>query len=875
MLTLVSIRRRVLYYLLFIMTVTVVTVKAQNDNVTFLRNNWAIQSSEKVAENGETISTEKYSPVGWYPAIVPSTIMGNLVNDSVYNNIFYAENLAKVDTNQFRKPWWYRRVFVINKMPEMNNVFLRFNGIIYRADIFVNGHKIAGKDSVFGVYRRFDFNVTRYINRNGKNYLAVKIYPPKLSDPSVGFVDWNPRPPDNNMGIWRNVSVKVCGNASVNFPFVKSKIDLKTLKKAELTVSTEVSNNSDKELRTLLKGEINKISFSKEVILLPGQRKLVEFTPREFPDLIIKNPHLWWTHDIGNSYLYKLKLKLFDENNLADEVQTGFGIREVSDYINKEGYRGYKLNGKKILIRGAGWAPNLFLQYNPEKFRAQINYVKHIGLNAIRFEGFWGNSRYIYNLCDQNGILLMVGFSCQWEWPEYINLPADDYGAIKMPKDIKLVSEYWRDQIKWLRNHPSIFVWLYGSDKYPRPELEKKYLRILKKDDPTRPSLSSAQEITSIITGRSAVKMYGPYDYVPPIYWTTDKKYGGAYGFNTETGPGPQIPPIESMKKMIPQKDLWPMDTVMWNYHSGRHTFHNLDTYNKALFMQYGKPNSIEEYCTKAQLQNYDAMRAMYEAFTINRPVATGIIQWMLNSAWPEFYWQLYDYYLLPNGAFYGAKIANEPAHIAYDYANHGIVAVNNTFKTYKNLTANVRVLRFDLSQAYSFKKEFNLFSDASKLLTIIPELKNLSKTYFLVLNLKNENSNIVSRNFYSLSSKPVLLDTAKTTWFVTPIKQYADFTELNKLGTVKLDVSSKFISKVGTTEVKVEIVNNSNKLAFQIRLIVKKGRHGKNVLPIFWDDNYFSLLPGEKRTIKGYFSTSNLDGNTPKLEVTGWNVKE
>ena len=868
-------KRRILYQLIFILTFSVVSLKAQNSNVTILKNNWAIQTSQKVMDKGEKISSSKYSTSGWYPAIVPSTVMGTLVSDSVYKNIFYAENLSKVDTNQFRKPWWYRTTFKIKKIPNMNNVILRFDGIIYRADIFINGHKIASQDSVFGVYRRFDFDITKYVNHNGRNYLAVKIYPPKLSDPSVGFVDWNPRPPDNNMGIWRNVSVKVCGNASVNFPFVKSKIDLKTLKKAKLTVSAEVSNNSDREIKTLLKGKIKNISFSKEVSLQPGQKKLVVFTPEEFPQLIIKNPHLWWTHGLGTPYLYNLKFKLFNNQNLSDVAQTHFGIREVSDYINKEGYRGYKLNGKKILIRGAGWAANIFLLYNPKKFKAQIDYVKHIGLNAIRFEGFWGNSQYIYNLCDQNGILMMDGFSCQWEWSEYINLPADKYGAIKSPADIKLVSEYWRDQIKWLRNHPSIFVWLYGSDKHPRPQLERNFLDILKKDDPTRPSLSSAQNHTSIITGSAAVKMYGPYDYVPPMYWTTDKKYGGAYGYNTETGPGPQIPPIESMKKMIPAKDLWPIDTVMWNYHCGRHTFHNLDTYNKALFNQYGKPHSIEEYCTKAQLQNYDAMRAMYEAFTINKPVATGIIQWMLNSAWPEFFWQLYDYYLLPNGAFYGAKKANEPVHIAYDYANHGVVAVNNTFTEHNNLTVNVRVLRFGLSKAYSFKKEFNLGSNASKLLIKIPKLKNLTRTYFVVMNLKNKSGHIVSRNFYALSTKPILLDTAKTTWYVTPIKQYADFSELNKLGKVKLNVSSKFVKKGGNTEVKVELENNSNKLAFQIRLIVKKGKNGEDVLPIFWEDNYFSLLPGEKRIIKGHFSTSDLDGHSPKLDVTGWNVSE
>ncbi len=851
----------------------IIPVEAQN-NVTALRGNWSIQSSDNVKESGEVVSTVQYAAEGWYPATVPSTVMSSLVDDSVYKDIFLGENLAKVDTNRFKKAWWYRTEFKIKKIPGMNNFFLLFDGINYRADIYLNGKKIAGADSVFGVYRRFDFNVNRFVKYDGNNVLAVKVYPPKWSEPTIGFVDWNPRSPDDNMGIWRDVSIKTCGDLALNFPFVKSKVDLKTLKKALLTISAEVKNNSEKDLTASLEGAIGDIKFSKEVTLRPGENKIVEFTPKDFPQLIIKNPHLWWTNDLGDPYLYKLKLQLKSGKMLSDLDETHFGIREVSGYINKEGYRGYKLNGRKILIRGGGWADDIFLKYDHKKLAAQIAYVKQMGLNAIRFEGFWGSNQDIYNLCDENGLLIMTGFSCQWEWSDYIGQTADKYGAIKTSEDIKLVTAYWRDEIKWLRNHPSILVWLYGSDKFPRPVLERKFLDILKQDDPTRPSLSSAAGVTSGITGPSAVKMNGPYDYEPPVYWLTDTSYGGAFGFNTETGPGPQIPPVESIKKMIPANDLWPIDSV-WDYHCGRHQFRNLNVYNKALDSHYGRSGSLQEYEKKAQLQNYDAMRAMYEAFTINKPVATGIIQWMLNSAWPEFYWQLYDYYLMPNGAFYGAMKANEPVHIAYNYSDGRIIAVNNTFKQYNNLTAYVRVLKFDLSEAYSFKKQIDLMPYRSQTVTAIPQIDNLSETYFLVLNLKNIEGKIVSRNFYCLSRKRDELDFAGTKWFFTPIKQYADFTELNKLKKVKLNVASKLKKEGSNTIDEIEISNPGKSLAFQIRLAVKKGEEGQEVLPSFWDDNYFSLLPGEKRIIKCRFSTADLNGRKPFLKVSGWNIAE
>lgn len=850
----------------------ILPAKAQN-NVTRLRNNWAIQSSDKVKESGEIISTKKYSAEGWYPATVPSTVMSNLVDDSVYKDIFLGENFAKADTGRFKDAWWYRTEFNINKISGMNNVFLQFDGINYRADIYFNGKKIAGADSVFGVYRRFEFNISRLIKYDGKNILALKVYPPEWSEPTVGFVDWNPRSPDRNMGLWRGVGIKRSGDLSINFPSVKSKIDLKTLKKAGLTISAEVNNNSNKELPAILEGEIGNIIFSKEVKLQPGQHKIIEFNPEDYPQLIIKNPHLWWTNDLGDSYLYNLKLQLKCGKLLSDRDEIKFGIREVSDYLNKKGYRGFKLNGRKILIRGGGWTDDIFLKYDHKKLAAQIDYVKQIGLNAIRFEGFWGNNQDIYNLCDQNGILIMAGFSCQWEWPEYIGQTADKYGAIKTPADIKLVTEYWRDEIMWLRNHPSILVWLYGSDKNPRPELEKKLLKVLKEDDPSRPALCSAAGVTSGITGPSGVKMNGPYEYEPPVYWLTDTAHGGAFGFNTETGPGPQIPPVESIKKMIPVKDLWPVDTV-WNYHCGRHSFGNLDVYNKALDKHYGRPGSLEEYDTKAQLQNYDAMRAMYEAFTINKAAATGIIQWMLNSAWPEFYWQLYDYYLMPNGAFYGAMKANEPVHIAYKYSDGGIVAVNNTYREYDNLTAMVSVLRFDLSEAYYFKKQIYLKPYANSAVTVIPQIGNLSKTYFLILKLKNSKGKIISRNFYCLSTKRDELDFDKTNWFMTPIKEYADFTELNKLKEVKLNVVSEFKKAGEYTNAEINISNPSRNLAFQIRLAVNKGKGGQEVLPAFWNDNYFSLLPGEKRIIKCRFSTDDLEGRKPYLKVSGWNIE-
>ena len=878
-----------LFHVLFFLIPNFVFPSTDKPFILKLEKNWILQSSEKINVTGEVISSKKYLPENWFKTNVPSTVLGVLIKNDIYKDVFQGINLESIPKEQFEKSWWYRTEFVLSNSLNMKYVELEFDGVIYRANVWLNGKKIASSNEMFGSYRRFQFNISNIINFNGKNILAVEVFPPVQGEPTVGFVDWNPKPPDNNMGIWREVKVKFSGAASINFPFVKSRIDLKEYKSAELTISSEVYNNTNKKVIGILSGEIGSIKFSKQVELEPNENKLITVTPLEFSQLKINNPRIWWIHSWGKPELYDLKLQLTIDGKLSDEVDTRFGIREVSDYINKEGHRGYKLNGKEVLIAGGGWVDQLFLEYDTKKLEHQIQYVKQIGLNAIRLEGIWGNNQELYDLCDRYGILLMVGWSCQWEWEEYIGKQHDEYGAIKTPEDMQLLAQSWEDQIKWLRNHPSIFVWVAASDKLPRPELEKEYLNILKEIDSTRPYLSSAGSRNSKISGPSAVKMNGPYEYVPPVYWSVDSVNGGAFGFNTETGPGPQVPPLESIKKMIPAGHLWPIDS-MWNYHCGKNKFSNLDVYNTAMNNRLGKPNDLAEYVTKAQFLNYEGMRAMFEAFTANKPATTGIIQWMLNASWPKLWWQLYDYYLMPNGAFYGAKKALEPLHIQYDYRNHTIIVVNNTLENYDSLKASVMIFNEDISVSPKYWREevVSLQPNESKKLFMLPhekDMKGLTTNYFLSLKLYDPSQEVISTNFYSLATKSDIMDFANTDWYITPVKEYADLTGLNKLEKVslslmnkkteahKLNINYKLVLEHNTVTIDVEIVNKTEKVVFNIELGLTKGKDGESILPIFWEDNYFSLLPAERRIIKGYFYKENLNGGEPYLHVAGWNI--
>ncbi len=842
---------------------------------TELQDHWQIQTSDKVSANGEKISTLNFKPSGWYAAKVPNSTLGTLVDDGVFKNIYYNRNLENIPDSLFTNPWWYRRTFVISNKEEGQFYRLRFNGISYSADIWLNGKRIATADSVKGSFRQYVFDVTPYVKK-GENVLALKVAQAGPGDLNIGFVDWNPEPADNHMGIWRDVHLLETGPVSLDQPFVITDVDTTTLDHADVTIKVKLDNHSDKMISGVLKTTLgNDIHISKQVSLNANESKEIVLSPSDYKALSMDRPKLWWTHDLGKPNLYALKMDFETGNKISDSKQMKIGIRSVSGYRTPRGFRAYRLNGKKILIKGGGWTDPMLLRATPEYEEAGIDYAVHMGFNALRMEGFWGENQHLYDLCDEKGILIMVGFSCQWEWKGFsMHTATDDkYGVISTPEQIDVATQSWRDQILWLRNHPSIFLWAYGSDKWPRPELEKNYLNVLANYDPTRPYVQSTHEWTSELTGYTGMKMRGPYDYVPPDYWYIDTTYGGAFGFNTETGPGPQVPVLESLKKMIPKDSLWPIGSS-WLYHAARGNFHNLTRYNNAMDQRLGKATSLVDYERKAQYLNYEGMRAMFEAFESNRFEATGIIQWMYNASWPKLWWQLYDYYLMPTGAFYGARKANEPLHVSYNYGDNAVEVMNNTGKKTGGLTAEINILDFGSKSV--LKKTVavpELNSKETKQVFDLPSDVDLTKTYFLDLKLFDREHKNVSNNLYVLSTEKDSLDVKKSNWYVTPQSHYADLTMLGQLPKVRLQTSENTSTSNGKTMMTVKVKNPTSHLAFMVYLDLKKGNTDESVVPVFWDSNYFTLLPGEERTVSVWIHTSDLKGQKPVLKVGGWNA--
>ncbi len=838
-----------------------------------LREGWQIVAAAAVEATPEAISSPGLDTSSWTSTSVPTTVLAALVRSGEVVDPYLGRNLETISTKPFAGPWWYRTEIELDERPGPG-ARLVFAGINYSADVWLNGRKLADRVELVGAFRMFDLDVSGRLVA-GKNALAVLVYPPQPGDPTIGFVDWNPKPPDRSMGLWRGVTLRLTGGVALDEVFVRTDLDLETLDRASLVVRATLSNHSAESLEAVVRGTIGQaIDLERTETLAPGESRDIELSPRDFPQLVIDHPRLWWPNLLGEPNLYQLDLEVKTNGRVSDSRAVTFGIRHVADYLTAEGYRGYAVNGKKILIRGGGWTDDLMLADDPRKIEDQIRYVRHMNLNAIRLEGFWGSGEELYDFADRYGILVIAGWSCQWEWENMLGGPVDRFGGIDTDDEMSLISRSLRDQVLWLRNHPSVLVWVLGSDLLPRPELERRYRGELAEVDPTRPALVSCARGVSEVSGPSGVKMNGPYDWVPPNYWYLDNERGGAYGFNTETGPGPQPPPVDSIRRMLPPESWWPIDAA-WEYRCGRGRFRTLDRYRTALDARYGESLDLEDFARKAQVANYEGMRAMFEAFSIRRPATTGIIQWMLNSAWPEMYWQLYDHDLVPNGAFYGARDASRPVNIAYDYADRGIVVVNDTDQPLGSVTARVRV--FDLRSRLVAETAETVTVEAGAIVRALtlPEIPELEgNAYFIDARLLGaEGAELVS-SLYWLSTQPDVLDWKASEWWVTPAARHADLTGLAHLPQVELEVDHDLRATDDGWILEVSLENSSDGIAFFVELSVAGAQSGRLAAPVLWSDNYLSLLPGERRQVRAEIPAHALRREEPRFRYSGINVR-
>ena len=843
-------------------------------------SHWLIQSSAKAQEGGAEISVSGFSTQEWYPVSGRATVMAGLMENGKYANVFYADNLRAVEEpdasgTMFITPWWYRTEFTAADGTQGQRTLLRINGLIPRADVWLNGKLIADKSEVAGAYPVHEIDVTGQVHA-GANVLALRVYPgDPRTDLSIGWVDWNPTPPDNNMGPWRGVDILRTGPVQLRFARVSSALSLPDLRRAALTVSVQARNLDSSAHEATISGVVAGVSLHRTIHLAAGELQTVSFSSKSDPALELKHPKVWWPLGMGEHPLYRLQMTAAVDGATSDASSATFGIRSVSSHLTAQGYVQFVVNGQPVLIRGAGWAPDMFLRDDPKRLKTEFDYVVNLGLNTIRSEGKLEDARF-YDLADRDGIMILPGWECCDKWES----AAKTGGSTWDSADDKVAAASMASEARLLQNHPSVIGFLIGSDNAPPPPTAKLYVDTLHAEGWTLPIISAAVPQGTAPTGPSGMKMDGPYAWVPPAYWYADK-LGGAFGFDSEVSAGASIPPLEDLHRMLSpqeQEALWKLPEAR-QYHASAawSTFAKITPFDTALAERYGAPKSLEDYVAKAQLENYDNVRAQFEAFNAHMSAAnpsTGVIYWMLNNAWPSLHWHLYDYFLNPAGAYFGAKIANEPVHIQYSYDTRAIVAVNHTLTPEHALKALIRVRNLDGGVVHEQRLEhIDLAGNTARQLATLPALNGVSHTYFCELELASADGQPVSRNVYWLSTQTDELDWSKSNWYLTPVTRYADLTSLQSLATASSEVAatSKHEGADELVAVTLTVPASAKAVALFQHVSVKRQSGGELVLPILWSNNDVTLWPGESVTLTARFASAGAE--TPTVEVSGWNV--
>jgi exo-1,4-beta-D-glucosaminidase len=841
---------------------------------------WQIQSSDKAQEDGARISSAGFSTRGWYPVSGRATVMAGLLENGAYKDVFYSDNLRAVQSPDasgtlFVNPWWYRTEFTLAEGAHGQHTLLRTNGMIASADVWVNGHRVVEHAALAGAYPVHELDVTAWVHA-GSNVLALLVHP---DDPrrslSIGWVDWNPTPPDNNMGPWRGVDIVRTGPVQLRFAHVTPTLSLPDLAHAALTVKVEARNLDTVAREATITGEVAGVSLQRTIHLAAGATQTVAFTPKTDPGLDLSHPNVWWPAGMGAQPLYALQLAASVDGAISDKAGATFGVRSVSSKLTKQGYRQFLVNGKPILIRGGGWAPDMFLRDDPRRMEAEFSYLRNLGLNTIRSEGKLENARF-YELADRDGIMVLAGWECCDKWES----AAKTGGAPWDAADVETAKASMASEARLLRNHPSVIGFLIGSDNVPPPALAKMYVDTLHAEDWPTPIIAAAVDQATAETGPSGMKMTGPYAWVPPSYWYADK-LGGAFGFNSETSAGADIPRLKDLTRMLSPLELdtlWKHPEVR-QYHAAADwsTFASIAPFDTALAKRYGAPKSLADYVAKAQLENYDNVRAQFEAYNAHRDAAnpsTGVIYWMLNNAWPSLHWHLYDYFMNPAGAYFGAKKANEPLHIQYSYDTRAVVLVNQTLTGEHGLQARIRVRNLDGSVRYERRvQNIDLPGNGARQVATLPTPDGLSPTYFVELELASADARPISRNVYWLPTQPDQLDWAHSNWYLTPVTRYADLTALQSLpaATSEVRATLQHSGAEDVATVTLTVPASSTAVALFQHVSIRRSADADAVVPILWSDNDVTLWPGESVTLTArYAGQAN---TTPVVEVSGWNA--
>jgi|GEM_PF-122556 len=847
-----------------------------NVTSTELTSGWSLKSALNVTDPGTTISQPGYNVASWYPITIPSTVMAGLVANNVYQNVFFGTNLQSVP-DLTTQNWWYRGAFNAVAAGTGQQYWLRFKGISYRAQIWLNGTLL--DSGAVGTLVIHEYNVTNIIHPGAANAIAILVTPPRHGCLDLSFctVDWNPEAPDAEAGVWGKVLLDTTGAVQLRNPYVKTVLPLPATNSADLTVYVDAMNGTNAAVSGTVNGTITKagyptINFSQNVTIPANTRQEITFNPATFTQLHVLNPALWWPYQYGSPELYDLSVSFVASAQTWDTKAIKFGVRQMTDYrttVHSISFAGYKVNGVNILYRGGGYMWDMFARWDTKTNTTHMQYVKDMGLNTVRFEGTIGNEE-IYDLADQMGIMLFGGFVCCSKWENNSGWTTEEHTVAMASAD---------SQLRNLRAHASVMLWAYGSDMPPTAANLADYQAIATGLHWQNPTINN---VATWADPNAGMKMDGPYVWEPPVLFWDTTKAGSAFGTTGEEG-FESVPPEESLKKFLAPADLWPIGAA-FNYHSGGPgtPFANVTAFTGGINNRYGATSNITDYARKAELLNYESVRAFFEAWNANKytgPDATfGTIFWMQSNVWPGVHWNLYDYYFKPGGGFFGAKKADEPVHVSYNYFNKKVQVENSSLIANNSLTVSATVYNIPtLAQMYTNSVVINATANATTPAFTIPAITGLTTTYFIRLQVRNSSGQLVSNNLYWYSTTADALGSPKgnSSWYKTPVSTYANLTGLNSLtsnSSVTAQVSRNVAGGQETVTITLNNTSGSN-IAFFVHAEITAGNDGLEVLPNSYTDNYVSLFPGESTTLMSTYATSDLGGQSPYLRVKGYNV--
>jgi mannosylglycoprotein endo-beta-mannosidase len=818
---------------------------------------WKLQDATKVSAAPSAVSLPSFKPEGWYAATVPGTVLTTLVDNHVYPEPLYGENMRAIPENLNKTSYWYRSSFTVPAVYKGRHIWLHFGGVNYSAAIWINGHEVG---NMRGAFIRGDFDISSFVKPGSRATLAVLVAPqPHPGVPhehtvalgvgsnggetaidgptflsTIGW-DWLPAVRDRDTGIWLPVTLSATGSVRVIDPFITSSLATSN-DSADLTVAATLENSSAKPMSGMLVGALtgqgDAVTFSKAVTIDAHSHAPILLDKQTVPALHLQNPKLWWPNGYGPQNLYALTLQFQIGEQTSSSQSVSFGVRRIDYQVSDSENLTLSVNGVRIMARGGNWGLDEAMKRIPrERLDAQFHMHALANLNIIRNWVGQSTSPDFYDLADKYGILL---------WDEFFQPNPSDGPDVT---DVDTYLANVTDKVLRYRNHPAIVVWCARNEGYPPKALDETLKGIMAKLDPTRLYQSNSAD------GRG-VSSHGPY------YWRSPRLfYAFNESFKTETG-SVSMPTIESIQGMMPQKD-WESINDDWAQHDMASGAQRGDEYPFTLAKRYGHIRNLADLVRKGQLANYEAFRAMYEGRNAEMfKTTTGVITWMSHPAQPSFVWQLYHYDLEPNAALYAAKKASETVHVQLNESSGDIQVVNNTPDVLTGLTVRATVYSFD-SKINSEKiyAVAQVPGSTTVKTARVDVSARISPLYFVRLDLLGSDRRLLSSNFYWQN---VAQD---------------DFAGLAKLPTAMLEATA--VSRVESDKVvlTVTLQNPTDTIALMTHLQLHQRQSGKRVLPVFYSDNYITLVPKESRTITIQAATKDLENDAPLLMIDGFNV--